>query len=94
MAQIISLPKIEVKKRRRPASIYTSLVQQQSGRLIRQHADFPQRGKSAYSSARSPYLPVIKLAFMPARLRMASPSACLTVVYTVTALGVIPYSEI
>jgi hypothetical protein len=44
--------------------------------LKRQPANFPQRGKLSYSSARSPYLPV-KLAFMPARRRMASASACL-----------------
>jgi len=30
------------------------LLGKQSGKLIRQPADFPQRGKSAYSSARSP----------------------------------------
>jgi len=56
-----------------------------SDKLIRQPANFPQRGKFAYSSARSPYLPV-KLAFMPARLRMASSSAYLTAVESVTVL--------
>ena len=49
----------------------------QSGKLVSQPVGFSQRGKSTYSSARSPYLPA-KLAFMPARLRMASYPACLT----------------
>jgi len=52
-------------------SLLIFMTSKQSGKLIRQPADFPQRGKSAYSSARSPDLPV-KLAFVPARLRMAS----------------------
>jgi hypothetical protein len=67
------------------ASISKTMMQYQSGKLIRQPADFPQRGKSAYSSARSSYLPV-KLAFMPARLRMASSSAYLTAVEAVTKI--------
>jgi hypothetical protein len=43
-----------------------------SGKLKRQAGDFPQRGKSPYSSARSPLRGTV-----PARLRMPSSSACL-----------------
>jgi len=42
--------------------IHFSVIMKQSGKLIRQPVDFPQRGKSTYSSARSPYL-LVKLAF-------------------------------
>jgi hypothetical protein len=59
-------------------------MKQQSGKLIRQPADFPQRGKSAYSSARSPLRGTV-----PARLRMASSSAYLTAVYIVTESDVL-----
>jgi hypothetical protein len=52
-----------------------------SDKLIRQPANFPQRGKFAYSSARSPLRGT-----MPARLRMASSSAYLTAVENVTVL--------
>jgi len=43
-------------------SISETVIKQPSGKLKRQPAGFPQRGKPDYSSARSPYLPV-KLAF-------------------------------
>jgi hypothetical protein len=46
------------------------VIKKQSGKLKRQPGDFPQRGKSPYSSARSPLRGT-----MPARLRMASLSA-------------------
>jgi hypothetical protein len=42
--------------------IFFHVFKRQSGKLIRQPVDFPQREKSPYSSARSPSLPV-KLAF-------------------------------
>jgi len=48
-------------------SIFISVIKKQSGKLIRQPVYFPQRGKSTYSSARSPLRGTI-----PARLRMAS----------------------
>jgi hypothetical protein len=35
-------------------SIFISVTRKQSGRLVPQPADFPQRGTSAYSSAHSP----------------------------------------
>ena len=35
-------------------SILISVIKKQSGKLIRQPVYFPQRGKSTYSSARSP----------------------------------------
>jgi len=37
----------------RDASISIFVKKEQSGRLVRQPSDFPQRGKSAYPSARS-----------------------------------------
>jgi hypothetical protein len=44
------------------ASIFISVIKKESGKLLRQPVDFPQRGKSTYSSARSP-LPVSKACF-------------------------------
>jgi hypothetical protein len=53
--------------------ILISMTKKKSGKLIRQPVDFPQRGKSTYSSARSPLRGT-----MLARLRMASRPASLT----------------
>jgi len=47
-------------------SIFISVIKKQSDKLIHQPMHFPQRGKSTYSSARSPLRGT-----MPARLRMA-----------------------
>jgi hypothetical protein len=58
-------------------------------------ADSSARGFSLSSSRRrnsSPYLPV-KLAFMPARLRMASSSACLTDGETITEIEMLTICE-
>ncbi len=55
-----------VKKLITMGSIFISVIKKQSGKLIRQPVYFPQRGKSTYSSARSPLRGT-----MPARLRMA-----------------------
>jgi hypothetical protein len=44
------------------------MINMQSGKLIRQPGDFPQRGKSPYSSARSPLRGTV-----PARLPMWLP---------------------
>jgi hypothetical protein len=51
-------------------SISKPVIKQQSGKLKRQPGDFPQQGKSPYSSARSPLRGTT-----PACLRMASLSA-------------------
>jgi hypothetical protein len=45
------------------------MIEKQPGKLKRQAGDFPQRGKSPYSSARSPLRGTV-----PARLRMPSSS--------------------
>jgi hypothetical protein len=57
------------------------MVMKQSGKLKRQPGDFPQRGKSPYSSALSPLRGT-----MPARLRMASLSVCPTDLKIITVL--------
>jgi len=54
-------------------SILISVTKKKSGKLVRQPVDFPRRGKSTYSSARSPLRGT-----MPARLQMASQPARLT----------------
>jgi len=64
------------------ANILKSVMRQQSDKLNRQHADFPQRGKSAHSSEHrflsilAKTLPPATMGFgwtgtIPARLRMA-----------------------
>jgi hypothetical protein len=68
-------------------SIPKIVMNVQSGKLIRQPADFPQRGKSAYSSARSPLRGT-----MPARLRMAFSSACLTANEAITEIRMLTMS--
>ena len=55
-------------------SYFHDSLKKQSGKLIRQPEDFPQRGKSAYFSALSS-----PRGTMPVRLRMPSSSAYLTV---------------
>jgi hypothetical protein len=54
----------------RKGNISKTMKKKQSGKLKRQPGDFPQTGKSPYSSARSPLQGIL-----PARLRMASISA-------------------
>ena len=66
-------------------SILIFVKKKQSGKLIRQPVYFPQRGKSTYSSARSPLLGT-----MPARLRMASYSDCLTSKEIITEIKILP----
>jgi len=61
------LSSLDKKPIRLRGSIFISVIKKQSGKLIRQPVYFPQRGKSTYSSARSPLRGT-----MPARLRMAS----------------------
>jgi hypothetical protein len=62
-------------------NIPKTMIKQQSGKLKRQPGDFPQRGKSPNSSARSPLRGT-----MPARLRTASLSAYPTDLKINTAL--------
>jgi hypothetical protein len=52
---------------------HISVNKKQSNKLVHQPVDFPQQGKSTYSSARSPLRGTV-----PARLRMASEPAYLT----------------
>ena len=67
-------------------SIFISVIKKQSGKLIRQPVYFPQRGKSTYSSARSPLRGT-----MPARLRMASYPDCLTSKDIVPEIGMLTH---
>jgi len=67
-------------------SILISVIKRQSGKLIRQPVHFHQRGKSTYSSARSPLRGT-----MPARLRMASKPDCLTSKKIVTEIGMLTH---
>jgi hypothetical protein len=63
----------------------TVMVMKQSGKLKRQPGDFPQRGNSPNSSARSPLRGT-----MPARLRTASLSAYPTDLKIKMVLGMLP----
>jgi hypothetical protein len=67
-------------------SIFISVIEKQSGKLIRQPVYFPQREKSTYSSARSPLRGT-----MPARLRMTSSPGCLTFKEIIPEIGMLTF---